>query len=89
MRGAQRPGSRPHRRLSYPQIKALARASLTAAFVPGPSLWTPAAPHMIEACADTATAPRRSEACSAFLAASERARLQWRLEQQLAAFESE
>ena len=76
--------------LTYPQLKALARASLTAAFVPGPSLWAPAAaPHMIEACAGSATAPRPSGACSAFLATSERARLQWKLEQQLAAFESQ
>jgi len=82
--------------LTYPQLKALARASLTAAFVPGPSLWAQAAPpRMVDACAGSAMAPRPShpsrpsEACSAFLETSERARLQWKLEQQLAAFEAE
>lgn len=74
--------------LGYAQLKAMARASLTAAFVPGPSLWTAAgAPHRVDACAGAA--PRRSNACAAFLATSERARLQWQLEQQLATFESE
>ena len=76
--------------LSYPQIKALARESLSAAFVSGPSLWAQAAPpRMVEVCADSALTPRPSEDCSAFLATSERARLQWKLEQQLTAFESE
>jgi len=76
--------------LTYPQLKALARTSLTAAFVPGASLWAEAPPpRMIDACAGSATAPKPSAACSAFLATSARARLQWKLEQQLAAFEAE
>lgn len=75
--------------LRYPQLKALARNSLSAAFVSGPSLWAPAgAPHLVAACAAGVAWPL-SPACTAFLAGSARARLQWKLEQQLAAFEAE
>jgi adenosine deaminase len=79
--------------LRYPQLKAMARASLTAAFVPGASLWAAAPapgaqPALADACAGGVTASP-APACAAFLAASERARLQWKLEQQLAAFEAE
>jgi adenosine deaminase len=82
--------------LRYPQLKAMARASLTAAFVPGASLWAaapaPAAPGaqpaLVDACTGGVTASP-APACAALLAASERARLQWQLEQQLAAFEAE
>jgi hypothetical protein len=56
----------------------------------GESLWASAGPpHLVEACAGSAPAPRPSAACAAFLATSERARLQWKLEQQLAASEAE
>jgi adenosine deaminase len=78
--------------LSYPQIKALVRNSLSVAFVPGASLWTAAGPpHRVADCAgEVAASPEpRPGPCAAFLAASERARLQWKLETQLAAFEAE
>jgi adenosine deaminase len=83
--------------LRYPQLKAMVRTSLTAAFVPGASLWAaaPAAagpappPRLVEACAGGVTAGPPPAPCAAFLATSERARLQWKLEQQLAAFEAE
>ena len=76
--------------LPYAQLKMMVRASLTAAFVPGDSLWTSAGPpHLVAACTGASPGARPSAACSAFLATSERARLQWKLEDQLAAFEAE
>ena len=78
--------------LTYPQIKALVRSSLSVAFVPGASLWTAEGPpHRVADCAGEAAAspePRPGR-CAAFLAGSERARLQWKLEGQLGAFEAE
>jgi adenosine deaminase len=76
--------------LGYRQLKTMARDSLQHAFLPGAPLWasvatvTPAA-----ACAGGApigTAP--SAACQQLLADSERARLQWKLEQRFLAFEA-
>ncbi len=77
--------------LTYPQLKAMARRGLEAAFVPGASLWTSLdAARPVDACPlSAASAARPSEACSAFLASSQRARLSWKLETQLAAFEAE
>ena len=77
-------------RLGYGELKALARNSLEYAFLPGESLWrSPAPPAPREACADSA--PGRgapAPACAAFLAGSEKARAQWRLEAEFAAFEA-
>jgi hypothetical protein len=75
--------------VTYAQLKAAVRQSLIAAFVPGASLWAAGGPPRFAApCADGLTA-RPTTACAAFLATSERARLQWTLETQLAAFEAE
>lgn len=75
---------------SYPLLKAMARNGVTAAFVPGASLWQPGAPgQVVPACATSRAGVAPSVACEAFLATSERARLQWELERQLAAFEDE
>jgi len=67
--------------LRYRDLKAMARDSLTYAFLPGPSLWagerTP-----VSACLKAGTA------CEAFLASSPRAALQWRLERDFEAFEA-
>ena len=77
-------------RLSYAELKALSRNALEYAFAPGKSLWqdatafAPAAP-----CAgDKPGQPRPSAECADFLAASEKARLQWRLEADFADFEA-
>jgi len=75
--------------VSYRQLKALARNSLTAAFVPGASLWAAGQPSALAAPCAGSVAPRPSSACSALLATSERARLQWALEARFAAFEAE
>ena len=70
--------------MDYPALKQLARMSLEHAFLPGPSLWqdigsgTP-----VSACTLLG-----SDACQAWLKDSERASLQWRLEQQFSEFES-
>lgn len=76
--------------LGYVRLKAMARNSLHYAFLPGASLWadarkfTPAA-----ACAgSTPGAATTPDACRRFLAASEKARLQWRLEAEFREFES-
>ncbi len=72
--------------LGYPQLKAMARASLEHAFIEGASLWSdPRTFVRVSACpaGDVATA-----ACRRFLDASPKARLQWALERDLAAFEA-
>ncbi len=75
--------------MGYRELKAMARRSLTAAFVPGASLWASGEPaRMVDACAGS-VGTKPAEACSAFLASSQRARLQWTLEEQLAAFEAQ
>jgi adenosine deaminase len=76
--------------LRYDELKAMARASLEYAFLPGASLWqqglvgTPA-----PACRGVAsgTAPAAGP-CADLLAGSEKAREQWRLEADFAAFEN-
>jgi adenosine deaminase len=77
--------------LGYRELKAMARRGLEAAFVPGASLWASLdAARPVDACPlSAAGAARPPEACSAFLASSQRARLSWKLETQLAAFEAE
>ena len=77
--------------LGYRRLKTMARTSLEHAFVPGDSLWvSPVDALPVDACAATADdfvgeAPR--PACEAFLATSEKARLQWALEGRFLAFE--
>jgi adenosine deaminase len=71
--------------LGYPALKMMARTSLQHAFIQGEPLWrdlrtlTPA-----PACAAGWNGAR----CRRFIAGSPRARLQWRLERDLAAFET-
>jgi adenosine deaminase len=76
--------------LTLPQLVTLSRNSLAYGFIPGANLWadidrfSPAAP-----CATNPLgATKPSAACAAFLARSEKARLQWRLEADLARFEA-
>ncbi|HVK73844.1 MAG TPA: hypothetical protein VM734_11020 [Kofleriaceae bacterium] len=77
--------------LRYRQLKAMARASLEHAFLPGASLWTSAArAEPVAACAATdtmAVGDPPGPACAEHLAASERARLQWELERRFLVFE--
>jgi adenosine deaminase len=71
--------------LRYEQLKQMARNSLEYAFVEGESLWT--SRRFVAINAACATEPK-SERCTAFLAKNTKARLQWRLEQRLRAFEA-
>jgi adenosine deaminase len=77
--------------LSYDDLKTLARNSLEYAFLSGDSLWRATRPFApVAACAATALGGAAPPAdCRAFLAASARARQQWRLEGDFAAFEAE
>jgi hypothetical protein len=74
--------------LGYRQLKRMARNSLTYAFLPGESLWR-ADGSPARACASELTrAGARSRGCQQLLDGSEKARLQRRLEEQFAQFES-
>jgi adenosine deaminase len=78
--------------LPYPVLKGVTRQSLEHSFLPGGSLWasTKGAFRQVGACAgDAAGSDKRSAACSKFLAASERAREQWKLEKEFAEFEKQ
>jgi adenosine deaminase len=76
--------------LSYGDLKMLARNSLEYAFLPGASLWrSPGSLTPQAACAgDLPGAAAPAPACAALLAASEKARAQWRLEGEFARFEA-
>lgn len=72
-------------RLGYRDLKTLVRNSLEYSFLPGASLWDGTSPyHLTAAC----QGGEGTDACAALLAGSEKARLQWRLEGELAAFEA-
>ncbi|HUQ01731.1 MAG TPA: hypothetical protein VM261_04510 [Kofleriaceae bacterium] len=77
--------------LDYRQLKTVGRQSLQHAFLPGTSLWTtvlPAVPVTDCAPSDTmALGDPPNITCAAFLATSEKARLQWELERRYLAFE--
>jgi adenosine deaminase len=79
--------------LSYRQLKAMARASLEHAFVPGESLWTSISDGTpVAACASTETmgvGDPPNAGCQSFLDGSERARMQWELEHRFRLFESQ
>jgi adenosine deaminase len=73
------------------QLKLLARTSLEHSFLPGASLWTTIGTP-VAACAATPTmavGDPANSACSAYLAASEKATTQWELERRFLAFESQ
>lgn len=74
--------------LSYDDLKQMARESVEHSFLPGESLWTaPDATHVRSQCAADRTAATPSSACSRFLESSEKARTEWKLELESAAFE--
>jgi cytosine/adenosine deaminase-related metal-dependent hydrolase len=77
-------------KLSYLQLKKMARTSLEHAFVPGASLWRDGKDFVVvDQCAkDVPNAKPASAGCETFLNGSEKARLQWKLEQQFREFEA-
>ncbi|HTS38437.1 MAG TPA: hypothetical protein VMH04_22375 [Candidatus Solibacter sp.] len=74
--------------LSYAVLKNNTRQSLEHSFLPGSSLWesTKGTFKPVAACAESAP-DKASSACNKFLATSERAREQWKLEKEFAEFE--
>jgi hypothetical protein len=76
--------------LSYADLKRLARQSLEHSFLPGQSLWADVS-HFRPAgdcAADMPNSKTASSACKNFLDRSEKARMQWRLEQEFTNFET-
>ncbi len=75
--------------LTYPQLKTMVRNSLEYSFLDGASLWADAARFRpTGACAaDRPGSAAPSAPCRRFLAGSERARLQWKLEADFLRFE--
>jgi adenosine deaminase len=76
--------------LGYIQLKKMARTSLHYAFLPDGSLWRDAQKFLpVAPCANDMPGGRPvSGSCQQYLAGSEKARLQWKLEEDLRAFES-
>jgi len=77
--------------LGYTQLKAMARTSLQYAFLPGKSLWADAKKFVpAPQCArDLSMTREASGACKQYLASSEKAALQWKLEEQFKNFEKQ
>jgi adenosine deaminase len=77
--------------LGYLQLKTMARNSLQYAFIAGESLWSDARKFVpVAQCGrDVEGMKTTSESCRQFLASSEKARLQWQLEQNFSVFEKE
>jgi len=76
--------------LGYLQLKTLARNSLQYAFIPGTSLWSNANGFVpVAQCrGDLMTRKLSSGACKQYIESSEKARLQWKLEEEFTTFES-
>ena len=76
--------------LTYAQLKRMARTSLEHAFIGGASLWRDGnAFAVVKECASQRPGMEKPPAgCQKFLDGSEKARLQWRLEEQFQQFES-
>jgi hypothetical protein len=77
--------------LGYVQLKTMARTSLEHAFLAGGSLWVDARKFRpVPQCAkDMGMTGDASGACKQYLATSEKARLQWKLEQEFKSFENQ
>jgi adenosine deaminase len=75
--------------LRYPDLKQIARAGIEYAFLPGASLWQDGAIGLRAApCRAVPLGSAPPARCAAFLAASEKAREQWRLEGDFRDFEN-
>ncbi|MGL5742110.1 MAG: adenosine deaminase family protein [Legionella sp.] len=71
--------------LDYPTLKQINRNALTYAFLPGKSIWSDASnAQLIEECQDL-----NSKHCEQFIKTSEKAQLQWEMEQKLRVFENQ
>ncbi len=77
--------------LNYFQLKAMARNSLQYSFIGGASLWSDARKFVaVTPCGnDVDTMKLSSRGCRAFIERSEKAKMQWRLEEEFRAFEGD
>jgi hypothetical protein len=78
--------------LPYSELKRMARLSLEHSFLSGSSLWADTDEfHTVAACATdrAGSQGKPSMPCGRFLAGSDRARAQWRLEREFARFEEQ
>ncbi len=76
--------------LSWSALVGLERNTLEYAFVEGASLWAdPVAWRQVRDCSGTVMTAQPTGTCAAFLAKSEKARLQWALEADLVRFDRE
>jgi adenosine deaminase/adenosine deaminase CECR1 len=77
--------------LGYLQLKTMARTSLQYAFLPGASLWDNSKTFRpVSQCAgDISMTRQASAACKQYLSGSEKANLQWKLEQDFKVFEAQ
>jgi hypothetical protein len=75
--------------LGYLQLKTMARNSLEYAFISGASLWSEAQKFtpVAQCAADMRSLSLNANACRQFIDASEKAKLQWKLEEQFRDFE--
>jgi adenosine deaminase len=77
-------------KLSYSELKNMARASLEHSFLPGASLWAGDRKfRRAEACNSNDPAGKATKRCRDFLDTNERARAQWELEAGFAKFEKQ
>src|ERR1700751_4479299 len=75
--------------LSYPQIKRMARQSLEHSFLAGESLWQGVFMFVTAGATQPALTRKISSRCQKFLNASEKAHVQWQLEEEFAKFEEQ
>lgn len=75
--------------LTYLQLKTMARNSVQHAFLAGPSLWSNGRNFVpvIQCAPDIRAKKLTSNACRQYIERSEKAKLQWRLEEEFSAFE--
>ncbi|WP_231118958.1 adenosine deaminase family protein [Oecophyllibacter saccharovorans] len=74
--------------LRYPDLVSLSRTGLEYAFLPGQSLWQDRQPgHFVPVCRQAVVGHELPQPCQALLKSSAKARAQWQLEEDLAAFE--
>ena len=77
--------------LGYRQLKTMARNSLQFAFIAGGSLWSDSRRFVpvVQCAQDVAVMKLTSRGCHQFVSGSEKAKLQWKLEEEFIAFERE
>jgi len=76
-------------RLSYADLKRMARQSLEHSFLPGETLWSDGKEFKLAAaCAGAQAGEKVTNACQNFLNANEKARMQWTLEEEFTRFET-